>query len=188
MCQLQQAYRVLKYLKGTSNLGLEFKLHGSPTDINPEIFTDASWGNDLETRRSTSGMLVKFNGNVVCWSTKKQKTVAKSSTESEYMAASEAACEAIWLRTWLKEVFNQEICIKMFCDNQSAIALSKNDTFHQRTKHIDIAYHFIREKVDANQIKIEFVPTKEQQADILTKNLNGGTVFKSQRDRLMVKV
>jgi hypothetical protein len=176
-------------LKGTLNYGLIFKSRNEFTDkYKLEIYSDASWGNDLETRKSTSGMLVLFNGNIVNWSFRKQKTVAISSTEAEYMSASEAACEALWIRAWVYEVFKVQIPVTIYCDNQSAIALAKNDTFHQRTKHIDIRYHLIREHVEAGRIKMEFVPTAEQQADILTKRLESGIVFKRQRDRIMCTV
>jgi hypothetical protein len=185
-CQLQQAFRVLRYLKGTSNYGLQFKLHGDPMDIKPEIYVDASWGNDLETRRSTSGMVATFNNNIVSWNVKKQASVAKSSTEAEYVAASDAVAEALWMRSWMKEIFNKDLSITMYCDNQSAIALSKNDTFHQRTKHIDIKYHFIRENVANGFIKIVYVPTKEQLADILTKHLVGKN-FLIQRNKLVIE-
>ena len=188
VCQLQQAYRVLRYLKGTSTYGLEFKPNENPMGINPEIYVDASWANDLETRRSTSGMLALFNGNVVCWSSRKQKTVATSSTEAEYVSAAEAVKEALWLRSWIKEVFKKEICITMYCDNQSAISLSKNDTFHQRTKHIDICHHFLRENVANGYLKVIFVPTAEMLADILTKNLPSGVMFRKQRDRITVPI
>jgi hypothetical protein len=93
--QLQAAYHVLRYLKGSLNYGLIFKPKDKSTnEYNLDIYSDASWANDLETRRSTSGMLVRFNGNIVNWSSRKQKTVAISSTEAEYMSASEAVCEA----------------------------------------------------------------------------------------------
>jgi Reverse transcriptase (RNA-dependent DNA polymerase)/Pol polyprotein, beta-barrel domain len=182
------ARHVLRYLAGSADQGLVFRLHGSPQDIKPEIYTDSSWANDLETRRSTSGMVVKFNGNVVSWSSRKQRTVAISSTEAEYMAASEATSEALWLRAWIKEVFQVDVPVLLYCDNQSALALAKNDTFHQRTKHIDIRYHFIRERVHWGHVVLRFVPTENQEADILTKRFNCGKRFAEQRARLVVPV
>lgn len=187
---MHAALHYLKYLSGTANYGLCFTRNNGKRELqlHLEIFSDASWGNDLETRRSTSGMVVKFNGNIVSWSSRKQKTVALSSTEAEYMAASEATCEALWLRTWVMEVFRVEVPVIIYCDNQSAIALSSNDKFHQRTKHIDIRYHLIRENVAAGYIKLHFIPTADQEADILTKKLQTGKDFKRQRDRMMVMV
>ena len=84
-------------------------------------------------------VLVRFNGNVVTWSSKKQRTVARSSTEAEYVAAADSVSEAIWLRSWVEQVLGETIVVQLMCDNQSAIALAKNDTFHQRTKHIDVS-------------------------------------------------
>ena len=119
--------------------------------------------------------------------TKKQKTVALSSTEAEYMALSEAVTEALWLQTWIKEVFQAEIPVKIYCDNQAAILLSKNDTFHQRTKHIDIRYHFIHQHVRENRILIQWISTDNQLADIFTKKLTNPK-FQALRDELMTVV
>jgi Reverse transcriptase-like len=184
---LTAARHTLRYLAGTTNHGLIFKLTGSPSDIIPEIYVDASWGDDLEKRNSTTGVVVKLNGNVICWNTRKQKTVALSSTEAEYMALTDATTEALWLRTWINEVFRKNIPILIHCDNQSAIALASNDTFHQRTKHIDIRYHFIRQHVQSGDIKIKWIQTENQQADILTKRINGKR-FIVLREQLMTAI
>jgi hypothetical protein len=184
---LTAARHTLRYLAGTTNQGLVFKLNGSPSDMIPEIYVDASWGDDLEKRNSTTGVVVKLNGNVICWNTRKQKTVALSSTEAEYMALTDATTEALWLRTWINEVFQKKIPILIHCDNQSAIALTSNDTFHQRTKHIDIRYHFIRQHVRSGDIKIKWIQTEEQQADILTKRINGKR-FIVLREKLMAAI
>ena len=186
---LQAAKHVLRYLAGTVNLGLKFtKLPQSNTNninINSyslQVFTDASWANDSETRRSTSGTLIKFNGNATYWSSKKQKTVAKSSTEAEYVAASESVSDIIWLKMWMMEVLNISIQVTLLCDNQSALAIAKNDKDHQRTKHIDIAYHFIREQVTSGNITLRFIPGKEEEADLLTKRHKTSADFKARRD------
>jgi hypothetical protein len=185
---LQAAYHTLRYLAGTTNQGLVFKSNGfDPENPTSEVYVDASWGNDLEARRSTTGLVVKFNGNVICWATKKQRTVALSSTEAEYMALTEATTEALWFQTWISEIFKRTIPITIYCDNQSAIALAKNDVFHQRTKHIDIRYHFIRQHVNEGRIIIKWIDTKKQQADILTKKLNN-TSFVTLRNQLMTTV
>ena len=103
---LDAARHVLRYLAGTMDLGLKFNRSKSDS-LNVEVYSDASWANDLETRRSTSGMVVKFMGNVITWASKKQKTVARSSTEAEYVAAADATSECIWLRMWINEVFEE---------------------------------------------------------------------------------
>ena len=141
----------------------------------------------METRKSTTGLLSKFNGNVITWVTRKQKTTALSTTEAEYMALADATTEALWLRTWIEEVFEKQIPVIIRCDNQSALALAKNDTFHQRTKHIDIRYHFIRQHVNDKSIIVKWVETGQQQADFLTKRLNTQLFIKA-RDKLMTVV
>lgn len=166
------AKHVLRYLSGTTILGLVFKSSNeNPFEPKAEIFVDANWGTNTENRRSTSGLVAKLNGNIICWTSKKQPTVALSSTEAEYVALTEATTEAIWMKTWIREVFRINTQAQIYCDNQSAIALSKNDTYHQRTKHIDIKYHFIRERVKSGDIQIHWIPTQQQQADLLTKML-----------------
>jgi hypothetical protein len=182
---LKAAKYVLRYLKTTSSLGLLFTRHSDVTAPIIEIFSDASWGNDTETRRSTTGIVLKLNGNVICWKTKKQTTVALSSTEAEYMALSDATGEALWFRSWIQEVFNLSPQTTLYVDNQSAIILAENDTFHQRTKHIDIRYHFVRERVASGDIVVKWVSTVEQQADLLTKQLPTKQ-FQVLRDILMV--
>ena len=185
---LQAAYHTLRYLAGTTNQGLLFQSNDfNPDNPTTEIYVDASWGNDLETRKSTTGLVVKFNGNVICWATKKQRTVALSSTEAEYMALTEATTEALWFQTWINEVFKRTLPVTIYCDNQSAIALAKNDVFHQRTKHIDIRYHFIRQHVNEGRINIKWVDTKQQQADILTKRINNSSLV-VLRNKLMTTV
>eukprot|EP00250_Pteridium_aquilinum_P033780 c6286_g1_i1 orf=12-515(-) len=106
----------------------------------------------------------------ISWSSKRQPTVALSSTEAEYRAACYAACEAIWLRRLLSELgFPQTGSTLVRCDNQSCIALAKNPVFHARTKHIEIQYHYVRERVLAGDLRLEYCPTAEYAADIFTK-------------------
>ena len=135
-------------------------------------YADASWANDLDTRRSTTGYLFKLNGNLVSWKSQRQPTVALSSTEAEYMSLAAATQEAIWLNRFVEELkIYAEEAVLIHQDNQGAIALAKNPVFHQRTKHIDLRYHFVREKVEDKDIEICYTCTSEMQADFLTKNL-----------------
>jgi hypothetical protein len=113
--------------------------------------------------------IIKLWGDTICWQSKKQKCVALSSTEAEYYALSSTICEALWVKQWLYEVFNIYYPILTLCDNQSAIHLSAHDSIHQRSKHIDIRYHFIRDHIKQNNINIKWLPTAKQEADILTK-------------------
>ena len=141
-------------------------------------YTDASHGNSLD-RKSTSGTIIKLYGNTICWQSKKQKCVALSSTEAEYYAISQAVCEALWVRQWLTEVFSITQPILVLCDNQSAIQLSSHDAIHQRTKHIDIRYHFICDQIKEQCIVLKWLSTIKQEADILTKCMNSTKQFAS---------
>ncbi|GMG18459.1 unnamed protein product [Phytophthora fragariaefolia] len=112
-----------------------------------------------------------MNGGCISWRSKKQRTVALSSTEAEYMALTEATQEAIWLKAFLCEIGEMETksTIKIYENNQGSIALAKNPEFHKRTKHIDIRYHFVREKVEDSQVVLEYCSTKDMLADLMTK-------------------
>jgi hypothetical protein len=121
---------------------------------------------------SLTGYVFLLHGSAISWSSKKQSSTAQSSTEAEYMAAAHATKEIIWLRTFLMEInFQQNLPTSLFVDNQSAIALTKNSEFHNRTKHIAVRFHFIREKVEDGEVVLEYVPTGDQVADVLTKGL-----------------
>jgi len=169
--------RVLRYLKGTRTLGLKFSAAGAQaTELTGYAqllgYSDADWASDRETRRSTTGYLFKLAGGSVSWASRLQPTVALSSTESEYMAASAAVQEAIYLRLLMEKLgFSQEGPTVIREDNQGCIALSENPVNHQRSKHIDIKYHFTRERVESEDVKLVYVPTEHQQADLLTKAL-----------------
>ena len=112
-----------------------------------------------------------ISAGCVSWKSKKQRTVALSSTEAEYMALSEATQEAIWLKAFLCELgeMSSDAAVKIFEDNQGSIALAKNPEHHKRTKHIDIRYHFVREKVEDGQVILEYISTLDMLADIMTK-------------------
>ena len=160
--------RVLRYLKGTLEYGIQFL--GS--DVQLIGFADADWAGDLDTRCSTSGYVFQVGNATVSWNSKRQKTVARSSTEAEYVALSNAAQEAIWLRRLLNDLgVDVSSPTVIYEDNNGAIELSTNAKNHKRTKHIDIAYHFARERVHSGELKVIHCPTKEMTADIMTKGL-----------------
>jgi hypothetical protein len=160
--------RVFRYLKGTKDLRLVYG--GERKGL--EGFTDAD-GMSQEHRRAISGYAILIDGGAVSWSSKKQELVTLSTTEAKYVAMTHAAKEIIWLRQFLGEIFRPlEHPIPLHADNQSAIALAHNeDTFHARTKHIDIRYHFIRYVIDNGFIHLIYCPTEDMKADILTKAL-----------------
>jgi hypothetical protein len=161
--------RVLRYLKGT----IDSKITYGPKRQEILGYSDANYAADIDDRKSTGAYIFTSNNGAVSWVSKKQQTVAKSTTEAEYMALSQAASEALWFRSFLYELgMSNKEPILIYGDNQGALKIAQNPQFHNRTKHIDIVYHFIREKISKGQIKVIFVPTKEMIADILTKAIN----------------
>ncbi|CAK9827482.1 Retrovirus-related Pol polyprotein from transposon TNT 1-94 [Anthophora retusa] len=169
------AKRVLRYLKKTKDLTMTFKKRGECLTG----FSDADWGASVDDRRSYTGYIFRYAGGAVSWSARKQRTVAMSSAEAEYMALSEAAKEAIYLRSFLAEIVGKINTTNIFCDNQSAGLMAKNAVHHERTKHIDMRYHFVRDAVQRGEINVNYLSTTEMPADILTKGLNGQKHYNS---------
>jgi transposase InsO family protein len=164
------AKRILRYLHGTQSMGLTFRRDGGGL----LGFSDADWGGDTVTRKSTTGFLFLFGGAAISWSSKLQATVALSSVEAEYMALSTTVQEALYVRNLLADIgFPQAQSTPVLCDNQGSLALAKDPVFRPRTKHIDIRYHFIRERIEQGVIKVEYCPTESMVADALTKPLQG---------------
>lgn len=160
--------RIMRYLKGT----LDMKLTLGGKDISLRGYCDADWGGDANTRKSTTGYAFFIGEGAISWNSKRQPTVALSTTEAEYMAASQSAKEAIWLRQLMADVgCVQEAATIIMCDNQGCIALAKNPKHHSRTKHIDVQHHFIREKIEDEVIELLYCPTEHMVADVLTKAL-----------------
>lgn len=164
------AKRVLRYIAGTLDYGiwyskaLDFRLYG---------YTDSDWARSLDDRRSISANVFTLGKGVITWSSKKQATAALSSSEAEYVAATSAACQAIWLRRMLADLQQERKGgTEIFCDNRAAISMARNPAFHSRTKHIDIRFHFIRDLVANGEISLKYCSTHEQVADILTKSLS----------------
>jgi hypothetical protein len=136
-------------------------------------FTDVDWAGCAEDRKSTSGCCFSIGSSIISWFNKKQCSVALSSVEAKYMVASLAVCEALWLRKFLLGLFGHELeAIVIHCDNQSCIRLSKNPVFHDRSKHIDIRYQFIRDCVQRGAVRLDYIQTDEQMVDIFTKALS----------------
>jgi hypothetical protein len=175
--------RVLRYVQGTKNYGLEFKDGG-----NNQLFgySDADWAGDKGDRKSTSGYAFFLNGSLVSARSRKQQTVALSTAEAEYVALSAAVQEAMWLRCVLKDIgIPQAAPILILEDNQSAISIANNPASHDKTKHIAIRHHFVRDSVEAGEVQLQYCPTNEMVADILTKPLAHDR-FEQLRDKLSV--
>ena len=145
------------------------------------------WGGDIETRGSTSGYVFQIQNNTVSWRSKRQTSVSRSTTEAEYIALSLASQEIVWLRRLLSNIGTQQDEPSIvFEDNQGAIELTKNPKFHNRTKHVDIAFHFVREQVNRDVMSVVYCSTDNMLADIMTKALPRKT-FENFRDMLGVK-
>uniref|UniRef100_A0A2N9GUG0 Reverse transcriptase Ty1/copia-type domain-containing protein n=1 Tax=Fagus sylvatica TaxID=28930 RepID=A0A2N9GUG0_FAGSY len=166
---LAAAKRVLRYIRGTFNHGIEF----TPGPLSLSAYTDADWAGDPDDRRSTYGFLVYLGHNAITWSAKKQATVSRSSTESEYRALAIALLSSagfvLFLKTW---AFISPDPPTLWCDNISALAIASNPVFHARTKHIEVDFHFVRERVLRKDLLVKFVSTVDQLADIFTKSLS----------------
>ncbi|CAH9055335.1 unnamed protein product [Cuscuta epithymum] len=162
---------ILCYLKGAPGRGIVYQNHDH---MRIECFADADWAGSKDDRRSTSGYCVFVGGNLVSWKSKKQNVVSRSSAESEYRAMAQSACEIIWISHLLTELgLKTSMPAKLWCDNQAAIHIANNPVFHERTKHIEVDCHFIREKIQKGLISTEYVKTGEQLGDLFTKALNG---------------
>jgi hypothetical protein len=135
-------------------------------------FSDADWAGCVDDRRSTGGFAVFVGGNLVSWTAKKQPTVSRSSTEAEYKALANATAEVLWVQKLLTELGVQHPPkARLWCDNLGATYLSANPIFHARTKHIEIDFHFVRERVAQKLLEIHFIHTGDQVADGFTKAL-----------------
>jgi Reverse transcriptase (RNA-dependent DNA polymerase) len=175
--------KILRYIKGSAGLGCLYK-KGLTDEQNFVGFSDSDLAGDMNDRKSTTGVIFFVGGNPISWFSRKQKVVALSSCEAEYIAAASAACQGVWLETLRAEMLDDSFQkIKLKVDNMSAIALCKNPVFHDRSKHIDIKYHYIRENMESGKIELEHVSTTDQLADLLTKPL-GRIRFIELRDKI----
>ena len=155
--------RILRYIKSTPGQGVLYENRGHTTHTQVIGYTDADWAGSSTYRRSTSGYCVFIGGNLISWKSKKQHVVARSSAEAEYRAMALATCELIWLRHLLQELrFGKDEQMKLICDNQAALHIASNPVFHERTKHIEVDCHFIREKIASGCMATSFVNSNDQ--------------------------
>jgi histone deacetylase 1/2 len=161
--------RILCYLQNTLNVGLKIEKSSS---MLLSAFSDADWAGSVDDRKSTGGFAIFFGSNLISWSARKQATVSRSSTEVEYKAMANATAELIWLESLLVELGVQLVQPPiLWCDNLGATYLSANPVFHARAKHIEINFHFVRERVVKKQLQVRLIPSKDQVADGFTKAL-----------------
>jgi len=175
------ACRLLNYLSTNPAVGIRY----TGTTLALHVYTDSDWGSDKDTRRSTSGFVVLMAGGPVNWLSKLQVIVALSSMEAEYIACFLAVQDIVWIRQLLKDLgLERTRPTRVYIDNSSARQLAMNPVHHQRSKHIDIKFHWIRDMVSAKTVQLVHVFTEDQRADIFTKTVPG-VVFKRHVDSLM---
>ncbi|CAJ2652046.1 unnamed protein product [Trifolium pratense] len=168
MSHLVQVKRILKYIKGTSDYGILYSQTKNSTLIG---YCDADWAGSADDRKSTSGGCFFLGDNLISWFSK-QNCVSLSTAEAEYIAAGSSCSQLMWMKQMLKEYNVDQDVMTLYCDNLSAINISKNPVQHSRTKHIDIRHHFIRDLVEENCVELKHIGTSEQLADIFTKALD----------------
>ncbi|XP_055825640.1 secreted RxLR effector protein 161-like [Solanum dulcamara] len=151
--------RVARYIKEALGLGLFMS-----SEVTKQLlaYCNSDWGAYLETRRSVTGYLIKFGGALISWKSKKQETVSRSSAKAEFRSMANCAAEVTWLIGLFRDLgFQVDLPVRMVCDSESAIQIAVNPIFHERTKHIDIDCHFVREKICQGTLETEFTHTKD---------------------------
>jgi len=196
---LSAATYTLRYLRNTTNLAIQYNASDSEATM-PISYTDSDFARDPDDLKSTCGYEFILAGGAITWRARKQPLVAFSTVEAEYIGASDAVKEAIWVRSLYARILYRKILYKhaeqcphclysdndskatepqqIFVDNQDAIQLAKNPMFHERTKHISVRFHFIRDACEWNAIKTTYLATSDMLTDIMTKNLPRGTDWK----------
>jgi hypothetical protein len=176
------AKRVLRYLNGSPNHGLYY----TKSNVQINAFCDSDWAGCPDDHKSTTGFAVFLGDCLIAWSAKKQAVIARSSAEAEYRALSLTTAELFWIRMLFKEIdIFLQVPPVLWCDNLSALALASNPVFHARTKHIEVDYHFVQEKVMNPDVLIKFISTNDQVADVFTKGLTSSR-FLSLKSKLRV--
>ena len=166
---IKAAKRIVRYLKGTIDYGL---LYSTSIDFKLVGFSDSDFVRDIDDRKSTTSFVFFMGDCAVTWSSKKQSIITLSTCEAEYVATTSCVCHAIWLRRLLEELYlKQGEATKICIDNKSTLALAKNPVRHDRSKHIDTRYHFIRECIDKKEVKLKYMKTHDQVIDIFIKSL-----------------
>lgn len=175
--------RIFRYLKGIIDYGLWYPY---ACNFDLKVYTDADWVENFDDRKSTTRGDFFLGRRLVAWRSKKQSCISQSTAEAEYIAAYMNCTQEIWMKHIL-EGFKLKISelVRIFYDNTSAINISNNLMLHARTKHIELKYHFLREKVQSKDVSLDHVSTKKQLVDIFTKSLPKAT-FKYLRGKLRV--
>jgi hypothetical protein len=164
---LDAVYHILRYLKTSPGLGL---FYFSGHQLGLSCFTDVDYAGSQTDKCSTTGLSTFYGNHLIFWKSKKQAVVFRSSAEAEYRAMAQGTCEILWLRSILNELgFTEKDSSQLFCDNKSTSMLASDYVLHERSKHIEVDIHFIREKIQSSIIVPSFVPSSDQTADVFTK-------------------
>jgi hypothetical protein len=173
----QAVKRIFRYLRYTPELGLWYSASSSLSLLG---FSDADFAGCRVDRKSTSGTCQFLGSSLVSWSSRKQSSVAQSTTEAEYVAAASCCSQLLWITYTLSDFGEECSHVPLMCDSTSTISVAKNPVLHSRTKHIEVRYHFLRDNVEKGNIDLIHVPTKKQLANILTKPLDQATFSRLQ--------
>ncbi|XP_039119056.1 secreted RxLR effector protein 161-like [Dioscorea cayenensis subsp. rotundata] len=171
--------RIIRYVHGTAEYGIWYS-----KDSNSHLagYSDADWAGNIDDRKSTSGGCFYLGNNLVTWYRKKQSSISLSTAEVEYIAAGICCTQLLWMKQMLEDYVLQQGLLTIFCDNKSAIDISRNPVQHSRTKHIDLRHHFVRDLVENKTVVIDYVATEKQLADIFTKPLDATRFEKLRRE------
>jgi hypothetical protein len=161
--------RIVRYVSGTTGLGLWYT---KETNGVLAGYCDADMAGCIDDRRSTSGGCFYLGSNLVSWFSKKQNSVSLSTAEAEYISAGSCCTQLLWMKQMMEEYGLEQGVLTIYCDNTSAISISKNPVQHSKTKHIQVRHHFIRELVEEKKLSLEYISTEKQLADIFTKSLD----------------
>ncbi|XP_026434325.1 uncharacterized protein LOC113331897 [Papaver somniferum] len=182
---LGAAKRLLRYIQGTMNFGI---MYSRNLDVKLVGYCDSDLGGCIDDMKSIPGYAFSLGSGIFSWASKKQPTVALSTAEAEYISASIATSHVVWLRRTMEDIQEkQEGCTEIFCDNKSAIVMSKNSVEHYKARHIKLKYHFIREAVENGKIELQYYKMEDQLVDIFTKALPKGK-FQNFRELLGVVI
>lgn len=187
---MNAAKQLFRYLKGTENYGLKYKIDDVyyAGEIVITGYSDSSWADDKDDRKSTAGHCVYMNNNLITWCTRKQSIVATSTTEAELIAVFEVVKEMEWMSMLLTEMgYRLRKPMTVWCDNRSTVCITKNDSDHDRTKHIDVRVYYVRDLVRKGEVTVKWIETGKQTADIFTKVL-GPQPFLTHRNKLVQDV
>jgi len=173
--------KIFNYLKGNTNYGLYFT-----KDKTIKAYSDADYAGDKDSRRSTSGFMITIGNSPISWSSKLQHCVSTSTAESEYYSLSECSKHCIWIKNMLNELHQNNKEINIYVDNRATIHMSKNVLINQKSKHIDIRYHHVRELIADKKIKLNHINSKYNLADGLTKYLNNKSL-NNFKNRILIE-